>query len=116
MEALKRKSNLKEVAVNKVGNARGLPLLWRKDVNVDLLSFSQNHVDALILFPSDSNKFRLKDRKLGGLFGIFTAKLNPRGLLAGILTKYFTARKKWVVTHKLKDRWTHSIAFSQNVL
>lgn len=44
--------------MDRVGEARGLALLWRKNVAVDLQSFSQNHIDAFVTLPGETFKWR----------------------------------------------------------
>lgn len=56
VDSLKERWNLHGITVDKLGQARGLALLWKKDVDVTLVGFSQNHTDAEILLPSDAIK------------------------------------------------------------
>lgn len=47
------------VAIDREGMSDGLALLWRKDVKVDLLSYSKNHIDAIIHQPEGTTDFRI---------------------------------------------------------
>lgn len=38
--------------------AGGLALLWRKDVDVNLLSYSTNHIDADVALPGEESRWR----------------------------------------------------------
>lgn len=56
-----------------MGQAGGLALLWRKDVDVGLISFSQNHIDTEVLLPGESVKWRFT-----GLYGFPEQNLRTR--------------------------------------
>lgn len=58
MEALKVKWNYHGVVVDKVGLSGGLALLWRKDVDISLMSFSHNHIDMVVVLPRETFKWR----------------------------------------------------------
>lgn len=58
IDDLKARWNRYGFVVEKNGMAGGLALLWRKDVDVNLLSFSLNHIDAEIILPGESFKWR----------------------------------------------------------
>lgn len=58
IESLKRKWNMHEVSVDRLGQAGGLALLWRKSVTVDLQSLSQNHIDVHVSIPGETLKWR----------------------------------------------------------
>lgn len=50
IEKLKRSWNLNSVTVDRVGLSEGLALLWRKEIQLNLLSLSRNHIDAMVNF------------------------------------------------------------------
>ncbi|KAL0408323.1 UNVERIFIED_CONTAM: hypothetical protein Sradi_1766700 [Sesamum radiatum] len=49
-DRLKEKFNYHRIGVDAIGRSGGLLLLWRKDVEVWLQSFSVNHIDATIKY------------------------------------------------------------------
>lgn len=59
IEKLKGSWNLNGVSVDKNGLSRGLALLWRKHVSLDLLSFSKNHIDSMVRFEEGGNSVRV---------------------------------------------------------
>lgn len=56
METLKLRCSRHGFAVSSVGQSGGLALLWRKDVDVGLMSFSSNHVDVEVKLPWETTK------------------------------------------------------------
>lgn len=58
VDSLKMKLNYNRMLVDKVGQAGGLAILWRKDVIISLTSFSQNHIDAVVQLPVDNPQWR----------------------------------------------------------
>lgn len=58
VDSLKMKLNYNRMLVDKVGQAGGLALLWRKDLIISLTSFSQNHIDAVVQLPVDNPQWR----------------------------------------------------------
>ncbi|KAL7158395.1 hypothetical protein ABFS83_02G140200 [Erythranthe nasuta] len=58
IDKLKRRWNCFGFAVDRVGQAGGLVMLWRKETNVDLLSYSQNHIDVEVSCLSTNFKWR----------------------------------------------------------
>lgn len=58
LESLKAKWNYHGIVVDKVGLSGGLALLWRKEVDARLLSFSQNHIDTEVVLPRETLKWR----------------------------------------------------------
>ncbi|KAL7111975.1 hypothetical protein ACP275_05G123500 [Erythranthe tilingii] len=58
IEHFKRKWNLFGMAVDSIGQSGGLALLWKKDMNVDLLSFSPNHIDVEVQAKEKEAKWR----------------------------------------------------------
>lgn len=46
IDNLRSKFNIFGLAVASIGQSGGLPLLWDKDTNVIVHSFSKNHIDA----------------------------------------------------------------------
>ncbi|KAL9151827.1 hypothetical protein ABFS82_11G077500 [Erythranthe guttata] len=59
VEKLKRKWNLNGIGVDRVGRAGGLALLWQKNSEVSLISFSNHHIDAEIILPGSNTKGRV---------------------------------------------------------
>lgn len=57
VDMLKMRCNRYGIAANSVGQSGGLALLWRKDVEVGLLSYSRNHIDVEVRSPGDSMKW-----------------------------------------------------------
>lgn len=58
VDLLKMQSNRYGFAVERNGMAGGLALLWRKNVTVDLLSYSPNHIDVEVLLQGEVIKWR----------------------------------------------------------
>lgn len=58
VDTLKASCNRYGVAVDRVGQSGGLALLWRKDVDVGLISFSNNHIDAEVQLSGEPTKWR----------------------------------------------------------
>ena len=46
-------------AVSSSGRSGGLGIFWNSDIKIDLLPYSQYHIDAVVT-PSDSEPWRLK--------------------------------------------------------
>ncbi|XP_012857002.1 PREDICTED: uncharacterized protein LOC105976270 [Erythranthe guttata] len=59
LEKLKRRWNLNGFGIDKVGNSGGLILFWQKEVEVDLISYSNNHIDAEVLDKNHNSKWRV---------------------------------------------------------
>ncbi|XP_012854346.1 PREDICTED: uncharacterized protein LOC105973839 [Erythranthe guttata] len=59
IEKLKRRWNLNGLCVEKVGQSRGLALFWQKDLAVDLISYSNNHIDAEVSGVNHNSKWRV---------------------------------------------------------
>lgn len=59
IEPLKRKWRMNGVSVDRVGQGGGLALLWRKEVTMDLLSFSPHHIDTMAQLSDQNLKWRL---------------------------------------------------------
>lgn len=57
VESLKTRLNMFGFAVDRVCLSGGLALLWRKDVDASLPSFSQHHIDAQVQLQSDMGKW-----------------------------------------------------------
>ncbi|KAL7129060.1 hypothetical protein ABFS83_13G037900 [Erythranthe nasuta] len=55
---LMNKWNLFGLAVDRVGRSGGLALFWQKDIQVELVSFSQNHIDAGVMENTSCTKWR----------------------------------------------------------
>lgn len=53
VESLKTRLNMFGFAVDRVCLSGGLALLWRKDVDASLLSFSQHHIDVQVQLQSN---------------------------------------------------------------
>lgn len=58
MYSLKAMLKLNGVAVDRIGMAGGLSMLWNKELHVDLLSFSSNHIEIAVLHPGASQHIR----------------------------------------------------------
>ncbi|KAL0402472.1 UNVERIFIED_CONTAM: hypothetical protein Slati_4277100 [Sesamum latifolium] len=63
-ENLKEKYNFFGVNVDSQGKGRGLILLWRKDVNLVVHSFSYSHIDASVF-----NEEGLEGWRFTGIYG-----------------------------------------------
>lgn len=59
IERLKRRFNMFDIAVDRVGLSGSLALLWRKDLRVELLGYSKSHIDALIHLQDGTQTIRL---------------------------------------------------------
>ncbi|KAL0454948.1 UNVERIFIED_CONTAM: hypothetical protein Slati_0834000 [Sesamum latifolium] len=57
-DLLKERTNYYGVAVDSCGKGGGLMLLWRKDIEVCLQSFSKHHIDATVSLNGDSQNWR----------------------------------------------------------
>ncbi|KAL0320136.1 UNVERIFIED_CONTAM: hypothetical protein Sradi_5275100 [Sesamum radiatum] len=57
-DALKERHNLFGISVDSIGKGGGLTLLWRKEVNVVIQSFSNSHIDAVVSDESGTNGWR----------------------------------------------------------
>ncbi|KAL0458054.1 UNVERIFIED_CONTAM: hypothetical protein Slati_0432600 [Sesamum latifolium] len=57
-EILKEKFNLFRVNVDSRGKGGGLMLLWRKDINLVVHSFSTSHIDATVSTEESTNGWR----------------------------------------------------------
>ncbi|XP_012853795.1 PREDICTED: uncharacterized protein LOC105973319 [Erythranthe guttata] len=73
IEILKRKWDLFGLNVNKIGKSGGLALLWRKDITVNVLSYSQNHIDATVSMPRIEGIWRFT-----GFYGVADHTLRHR--------------------------------------
>lgn len=51
IDSIKAQTNIYGLVVERDGMAGGLVLLWRKDVTVNILSYSQHHIDSEVIFP-----------------------------------------------------------------
>lgn len=58
VEEVKKKWNLFGVSVDRVGGSGGLAMLWRKDVQVELISFLQNHIDVAVQLEGNARRWR----------------------------------------------------------
>lgn len=58
MEELKANCNRFGFVVDRVGLSGGLALLWRKDTDVTLLSYSRNHIDVEVVLSGEDTKWR----------------------------------------------------------
>ena len=53
MERIKRKvENFDGLIVPSVGQSSGLAMLWKKDINLHIMSHSKNYIDAIIIESS----------------------------------------------------------------
>lgn len=59
IDSLKTKWNMHGVGVDSVGNSGGLAFLWKKSIQVQLLSFSVNHIDATVKFDEEGDSVRI---------------------------------------------------------
>ena len=41
------------------GRSRGIALLWEKDLDVELKSYTRNHIDATVIDPRSGFKWRI---------------------------------------------------------
>ncbi|KAL0402196.1 UNVERIFIED_CONTAM: hypothetical protein Slati_4249500 [Sesamum latifolium] len=58
LESVKRPLEMYGVNVNSKGKSGGLGLLWSKEVFVDLMSFSPNHIDARVRLDDNEDYWR----------------------------------------------------------
>ncbi|XP_012853612.1 PREDICTED: uncharacterized protein LOC105973139 [Erythranthe guttata] len=56
---LKSRWNLNGIGVAKVGNSGGLAMFWQKEVDVDLISYSDHHIDVEVSDRICNNKWRV---------------------------------------------------------
>lgn len=70
---LKMKWNLNGVGVDQIGNSGGLAMLWKKGVEVDLLSYSSNHIDVKVQSSSNSLSWRC-----AGFYGLADQSLRDQ--------------------------------------
>lgn len=59
IDSLKSKWNLNGFGVSSIGNSRGLALLWKKSVQVNLASFSENHIGATAVVEEGGDPVRI---------------------------------------------------------
>lgn len=59
INCLKKKWSLNGVGVSSVGLSGGLALLWRKNVQLELVSFSKYHIDAKLTLEDDGSIVRI---------------------------------------------------------
>ncbi|XP_012851712.1 PREDICTED: uncharacterized protein LOC105971405 [Erythranthe guttata] len=59
IDKVKNKWNLNGVSVDKIGNSGGLALMWQKDIDVRLISYSNNHIDAEVYERNHNSKWRV---------------------------------------------------------
>ncbi|KAL7139511.1 hypothetical protein ABFS83_09G057100 [Erythranthe nasuta] len=55
----KKRWNLNGIWVEKVGQSGGLALFWQKEAEVDLISYSNNHIDAEVSGGNHNSKWRV---------------------------------------------------------
>lgn len=62
-------NSLNSCIIDKVENLGGLAILWQRVIKIELLSYSQNHIDSVVQFheESDNNSIWIS---LCGLFGL----------------------------------------------
>lgn len=73
IEKLKRSWNLNGVSVDRIGLSGGLALLWRKEVQLTLLSFSKYHMDSLVKMEDSGPEIRVT-----GIYGESDAQKRSR--------------------------------------
>ncbi|KAL0370779.1 UNVERIFIED_CONTAM: hypothetical protein Sangu_0396000 [Sesamum angustifolium] len=61
MDDIKKNLAMLGFSVAARGKSGGLPLLWNKEIYVDLVSFSSSHIDARVRLPEESEPWRLTD-------------------------------------------------------
>lgn len=59
--------------MDKICLSGSLALLWRKDVDVGLMSYSQNHIDVEVVLPGEEQKWRFT-----GFYGFSEQNLRYR--------------------------------------
>lgn len=116
VDTLKMRCNHYGIAVNSVGQSGGLALLWTKDVEVGLLSYSQNHIDVEVRSPGDSMKWyftgfseqNLRYRSWE-LLRLLETRSSPPWLVGGVTSiKSCRRERSRVVVCKLRALWTDS--------
>lgn len=65
IDTLKAQTHKQWLVVEREGMSGGMVLLWRKDVKVSILSYSNHHIDSEVLLPGETNKWRF-----AGFYGI----------------------------------------------
>ncbi|XP_012851547.1 PREDICTED: uncharacterized protein LOC105971242 [Erythranthe guttata] len=89
IERLKKQWNLNGVGVEKVGQSGGLVLFWQKDLAVDLISYSNNHIDAEVFDENQNSKWRVT-----GFYGF--PEQGRRKLLGSVALDRVCASSEWI--------------------
>ncbi|KAK6123029.1 hypothetical protein DH2020_043225 [Rehmannia glutinosa] len=81
---LKERFNFFGISIAATGKSGGLALLWKKDIRVDIQTYSRNHIDPIIFMDSDSPPWRFT-----GCYGepIQTQRHKTWSLLTWLSTK-----------------------------
>ncbi|KAK6162982.1 hypothetical protein DH2020_002823 [Rehmannia glutinosa] len=58
MDCIKERFNFFGVNIAAIGKSGGLALLWKKDIRVDIQTYSHNHIDAIVFNDSESKPWR----------------------------------------------------------
>lgn len=58
IDTLEAQTHRHGLVVERDGMSGGLVLLWRKEVDVNILSYSIHHIDSEVLLPSETTKWR----------------------------------------------------------
>lgn len=64
-ERLKEQWNLHGIGVSSVGLSGGLTVMWAKNTKVELLSYSQNHIDTCVRLEEGDQWVRIT-----GIYGV----------------------------------------------
>lgn len=59
VELMKSRWKLHGISVDKIGQSGGLALLWKKDVEVQIKSFSSHHIDCTIFVQGSTQEIRI---------------------------------------------------------
>ena len=101
------------------GQSGGLALLWSSDTKLEIMSYSNHHIDAIITEADDGIVWRFTSfmdswrptsgKNLGNSSHILIANLICHGFAMVILMKFFQCLKKQVVSIVAKIRWMVSV-------
>ncbi|XP_071933219.1 uncharacterized protein [Coffea arabica] len=72
VERLKSKINFFGISVDANGRSGGLAFLWAKDINVSILSFSHQYIDAVVRVNPETQSWRITS-----VYGDFNEILDP---------------------------------------
>lgn len=63
IDRIKQRFNVFGFCVPSIGKSGGLALLWQKDINVTIQSYSKNHIDAEVKLAGNEEDWRLTGRR-----------------------------------------------------